>query len=80
MEHRIEEFFWEIKRKQSWSPRKAKDLSSNFSKRQRERELKKLHSGINYKGKDRGRNKRKGCKGLNHSEYLNEDTNMYLEY
>lgn len=80
MKHHVEEFFWEIEQKCSWSLRKDKDSKPKDPKGRRERELKKLHSEVNYEGKNKGRERMRGHRGFNHSKSYDDDTNFFLEY
>lgn len=80
LEECVEEFFREIEKRRSWSPRKVSSMSNRQKGGQKggrkPREVRNLWSGINYDREERGRSKRKGRRAyLSHDE---GDT-LYLE-
>lgn len=79
MEQRVENFFWEIERRRSWSPkRKCRKKASG----RRSRELTNLQSGVNYDREKGGRVRRKRRRGVRHvqSDYYDEGEHLFLEY
>lgn len=57
MEHRVEDFLWEIERRRSWSPKLPKGSHRRFLDNRRSHELKILHLDIQYDWEERGREK-----------------------
>lgn len=55
MEQKIEEFFWEVEQRRSWSPRRPKEIHRRHFGNGFSRELKNLHSDINYEGRKEGK-------------------------
>lgn len=80
IEDRVEDFFWEIEKRRSWSPKKSKSIFNRNKGGKKHKELRNLQTDINYEKEGRGRNKRRGKR---HSpKFVNHDAtdNLYLEY